>query len=114
MPGHSLLSTSYTSAGIGIWPPFTLIMSTILITGATGRQGTSVIKKLLEKQASFTILAVTRDVNSSSARNLARKFEKITLIQGNLNHPAAIFESAKRQCSTPVWGVFSVQVCGAR
>lgn len=85
-------------------------MTTILVTGATGKQGGSVIKNLLEKNAPFKILAVTRDVNSASAKKLAQKSSNITLIQGNLNDPAAIFENVKRQTSTPIWGVFSVQV----
>ncbi|CAG8127781.1 unnamed protein product [Penicillium salamii] len=89
-------------------------MTTILTTGATGKQGGSVINSLLEKKAPFKILAVTRDVNSPAAKKLAQKSENITLIEGNLDHPAAIFENAKRQCSTPVWGVFSVQTVNPR
>lgn len=68
------------------------------------------VKTLLEKSAPFKILAVTRNVNSTSAKKLAQKSPNITLIQGNLDDPAAIFENVKRQISTPVWGVFSVQV----
>ncbi|KGO70741.1 Peptidase C12, ubiquitin carboxyl-terminal hydrolase 1 [Penicillium expansum] len=67
-------------------------MTTILVTGATGKQGGSVITSLLEKSVPFKILAVTR----------------------NLDHPAAIFENVKRQTSTPVWGVFSVQTANPR
>lgn len=85
-------------------------MTTVLITGATGKQGGSVVKNLLEKSAPFKILAVTRDANSAAAKKLAQKSPNITLIQGNLDDPAAIFENVKRQISTPVWGVFSVQV----
>jgi uncharacterized protein YbjT (DUF2867 family) len=80
-------------------------MTAILVTGATGKQGGSLINNLLKKNASFTILALTRDINSASARKLAQKASSITLIQGNLDDPAAIFKNAKR-----VWGVFSVQV----
>lgn len=43
-------------------------MTSVLVTGATGKQGGSVIKNLLEKNAPFKILAVTRDVNSASAK----------------------------------------------
>lgn len=85
-------------------------MATILVTGATGKQGGSVVKNLLENNVPFKILAVTRDVNSTSAKKLAQKSPSITLIQGNLNDPAAIFEEVKQKISTPVWGVFSVQV----
>ncbi|OQE13493.1 hypothetical protein PENFLA_c047G07359 [Penicillium flavigenum] len=69
-----------------------------------GKQGGSLINNLLKKNASFKILAVTRDINSASAKKLAQKSSSITLIQGNLDDPAAIFKNAKR-----VWGVFSVQ-----
>ncbi|KAF9240135.1 hypothetical protein DTO013E5_8297 [Penicillium roqueforti] len=84
-------------------------MTTILVTGATGKQGGSVINNLLEKSAPFKILAVTRDVNSASSKKLAQKSSSITLIQGNLDDPAAIFEDVALQTSEPVWGVFSVQ-----
>jgi uncharacterized protein YbjT (DUF2867 family) len=83
-------------------------MTAILITGATGKQGDSVIKNLLEKIAPFKILVVTRDPNSTA--KLAQKSSNITLIQGDLEDPAAIFENVKYQTSTRVWGVFSVQV----
>ncbi|KAJ5329021.1 hypothetical protein N7452_009411 [Penicillium brevicompactum] len=89
-------------------------MTTVLITGATGKQGGSVIDNLLKKQAPFKILAVTRDINSAAAKKLAQKSDQITLIEGNLDDPAAIFENAKRQWSTPVWGVFSVQAVNPR
>jgi uncharacterized protein YbjT (DUF2867 family) len=85
-------------------------MPTVLITGATGKQGGSVVRQLLAKQAPFNILAVTRDTNSSAAKKLLEKSDKITLIQGNLDNPSAIFENVKRQGLAPVWGVFSVQV----
>jgi hypothetical protein len=67
-----------------------------------------VVKNLLEKSAPYKILAVTRDVNSASAKKLAQKSPNLTLIQGNLDNPAAIFDNVKRQVSTLVWGVFSV------
>ncbi|KAJ6083719.1 hypothetical protein N7467_007854 [Penicillium canescens] len=89
-------------------------MATLLITGATGKQGGSVINNLIEKDASFKILAVTRDVNSASAKKVAQKSSNITLIQGNLDDPAAIFENVKRKTSEPVWGVFSVQSANPR
>ncbi|KAJ5359860.1 hypothetical protein N7517_009051 [Penicillium concentricum] len=86
----------------------------ILITGATGKQGGSVVKNLLEKSAPFKILAVTRNTNSTAAKKLAQKSSNITLIQGNLEDPAAIFENVKRQASTIVWGVFSVQAANPK
>ncbi|KZN83462.1 Ubiquitin carboxyl-terminal hydrolase isozyme L3 [Penicillium chrysogenum] len=74
-----------------------------------GKQGGSLINNLLKKNASFKILAVTRDINSASAKELAQKSSSITLIQGNLDDPAAIFKNAER-----VWGVFSVQTTNPR
>lgn len=85
-------------------------MSAILITGATGKQGGSVIKSLLAQNAPFDILAVTRSAQSAAAQSLARLSPKIRIVEGNLDNPAALFESAKRQTESPIWGVFSVQV----
>ena len=89
-------------------------MKSILVTGATGKQGGSVVQSLLARKAPFQILAVTRNAQSSSAQKLAQKSPNVTLIEGDLDSPAAIFAAAKEQASTPVWGVFSVQVRCAR
>lgn len=83
----------------------------LLITGATGKQGGSVIKALLARNTNFKILAVTRDVNSPSAKRLAAASPNITLVQGNLDNTEAIFQDAKKAVQESVWGVFSVQVC---
>jgi uncharacterized protein YbjT (DUF2867 family) len=77
-------------------------MSTVLITGATGKQGGGVIKMLLEKSAPFKIVAVVRDANSNAAKKLAQKSDNITLVQRNLDDPASIFENVKHQISTPI------------
>jgi uncharacterized protein YbjT (DUF2867 family) len=72
----------------------------LLITGATGHQGRSIINALLKSSAipsAFTILALTRDVNSKSPF--------IKLLQGKLNDSPSIFSRA----STPIWGFFSIQ-----
>jgi uncharacterized protein YbjT (DUF2867 family) len=82
----------------------------ILVTGATGKQGGSVIDALLAEQADVEILAVTRNPNSASAQKLLAKSSKIKAIEGDLNEPAGIFANAKKATSQPVWGVFSVQV----
>jgi uncharacterized protein YbjT (DUF2867 family) len=82
----------------------------ILITGATGKQGGSVINALLHKDADFQILAVTRDASSSGARKLKAKSSKIQLVEGNLDRPEEIFANAAKLISQPIWGVFSVQV----
>ncbi|KAL4873700.1 hypothetical protein BDV12DRAFT_182080 [Aspergillus spectabilis] len=66
---------------------------TILITGATGKQGCSVLSNLSQQDSDVEILAVTRD-----------------LVQGNLDQPEEIFETAKKATSQPIWGVYSVQL----
>ncbi|KAH8429553.1 NmrA/HSCARG family protein [Aspergillus melleus] len=89
-------------------------MDSILVTGATGKQGGSVVRDLLRRNAPFNILAVTRNAKSSSALQLAQKSPNITLIEGNLDDPAGIFKAVKAQTSTPVWGVFSVQTANPK
>ena len=79
---------------------------TILITGATGEQGGVVLNALLDMQPkeSFCIVAVTRSRNSNSAQSLVEN-PNISLVEGDLDNPDALFQS-----TGPVWGVFSVQV----
>jgi uncharacterized protein YbjT (DUF2867 family) len=86
------------------------MMTAVLITGATGKQGGSVITSLLRRNAPFEILAVTRDTTSASAQRLSKKGSNIKLVQGNLDNPADIFKNARNLTSLPIWGVFSVQV----
>lgn len=87
-------------------------MTAVLITGATGKQGGSVIRSLIKRNAPFQILALTRNAQSASALKLAQLSPKITLVEGDLNDPAAIFKNARSKlpASVPIWGVFSVQV----
>jgi uncharacterized protein YbjT (DUF2867 family) len=82
----------------------------VLITGATGKQGGAVINSLLAspEAKNITILAVTRNPESESAKKLADKGCK--LVVGDMDDIPAIFEAAKKVCSEPVWGVFSVQL----
>jgi FlaA1/EpsC-like NDP-sugar epimerase len=89
----------------------TAMSKAILVTGATGKQGGSVITNLLKQDADVEILAVTRDVNSASATKLAAKSPKIKLVQGNLDQVGEIFANAKKATTKPIWGVYSVQVC---
>lgn len=79
----------------------------ILVTGATGKQGGAVVSALLASPsgADFVIYAVTRNASSSAATSLASK-PNVKIIEGNLDSPAALFQSA----GVPIWGVFSVQV----
>lgn len=82
----------------------------ILVTGATGKQGGSVIDALLKANADFEILALTRNPSSASAQKLQQKSDRIKLIAGNMEAPQEIFKKAKEATSTPIWGVFSVQL----
>lgn len=83
---------------------------TLLITGATGKQGGSVIDALLAQEADFEILALTRDANSGGAQKLVKKSPQIKIVEGTLDEPDAIFRNAKNVSTQPIWGVFSVQV----
>jgi len=64
-------------------------MSKVLVVcGATGKQGGAVIDALLDDpqgRSQFSILAVTRDPNSASAKRLAGKSAAISLLKGTLN-----------------------------
>ncbi|KAG9204998.1 hypothetical protein G6514_009457 [Epicoccum nigrum] len=82
----------------------------LLITGATGKQGSSVINALLKVNADFEILALTRNAQSASAQKLQAKSQKIKVIAGNLDNLDDVFEKAKQATQLPIWGVFSVQV----
>ncbi|KAL9118533.1 MAG: hypothetical protein Q9187_004924 [Circinaria calcarea] len=80
----------------------------LLITGATGKQGGAIIRALLSNpEPPFRIFAVTRNPASPSAQKLASN-PSITLVQGDLDDCPAIF--AQLPPSTQIWGVFSVQV----
>ncbi|RMZ73392.1 hypothetical protein GMOD_00007899 [Pyrenophora seminiperda CCB06] len=87
-------------------------MKTILVTGATGKQGGSVIDALLKANAPYEILALTRDAQSASSKRLLAKSSTIKLITGNLDATEDVFSKAKKVTKTPIWGVFSVQPVG--
>lgn len=85
----------------------------LLITGATGKQGGSVIDAILSSPAlasSFTLLAVTRDTSTASAEKLVARNPSVKLVQGNLDDIPSLFLAADRIAQKPIWGVFSVQV----
>lgn len=85
----------------------------ILVTGATGKQGGSLINALLKANAPFEILALTRDAQSSSAQKLLKKSSSIKIVAGNLDNVEDVFVKAKAAATAPLWGVFSVQVCAS-
>jgi uncharacterized protein YbjT (DUF2867 family) len=80
---------------------------TILVTGATGRQGGAVIKAL--HNTDFEILALTRNASSPSAQKLASSSPNVKLIEGDLDNTEAVFKNAKAATSNSIWGVYSVQ-----
>lgn len=89
----------------------------ILITGATGKQGGSVLKQLASHPSSpqFNLLAVTRNASSPSALKIAEQYSNVILVQGDLNDIPAMFESAQEALKAAgkpqeIWGVYSVQV----
>ncbi|RBA20854.1 hypothetical protein FPRO05_08301 [Fusarium proliferatum] len=79
---------------------------TMLIFGATGKQGGAVIDNILSNSpdSSFNIIAVTRDPTSRKAQALAAN-PKISVVEGDLDNVGAIFAK-----TGPVWGVYSVQI----
>jgi uncharacterized protein YbjT (DUF2867 family) len=82
----------------------------ILVTGATGKQGSAAVNALIAHPPPYPheILALTRNTESSAAQNLASKSQKISLLAGDLNDCSAIFKKAGGNGS--VWGVFSMQL----
>ena len=84
----------------------------ILVLGATGKQGKRVVEAILasESKASFTILGLTRNPDSASAKALAAKSTIIKLVKGNLDDTPNVFKAAlEASGGVPIWGVFSVQ-----
>lgn len=84
---------------------------TVLITGATGKQGGAVINALSQAGSSdFEILAVTRNTNSQSAQKLSSKKTTVKLVQGDLDDVPKLFQNAKEVATGSIWGVYSVQI----
>ncbi|KAF2035257.1 NAD(P)-binding protein [Setomelanomma holmii] len=77
---------------------------TLLITGATGKQGSSTITALLAANAPFEILALTRNPKSASAQKLLQKSPKIKLVIGDFSAIDDVFAKAKEAASAPIWG----------
>ncbi|ESK87026.1 hypothetical protein Moror_11986 [Moniliophthora roreri MCA 2997] len=88
----------------------TTSLKAVLISGATGRQGHAAIAHL-SKNNHFRILALTRNADSSSARELETDFPSIEIVEGDLNNPDSIrriFDDEKEKEGTGIWGVFNV------
>ena len=73
---------------------------TIVITGATGRQGGGVARELVGK--GFKLKALTRKPDGEAARALAGL--GIETLSGDLDDPASL-----KRAFTGAWGVFAVQ-----
>jgi uncharacterized protein YbjT (DUF2867 family) len=74
---------------------------TILITGATGRQGGATLRHLA-KRGGFKLRAMTRKPDGAGARAVAALGAQV--VAGDLNDAASIERAVKG-----AWGVFSVQ-----
>ncbi len=72
----------------------------VLVTGATGRQGGSVVRRLLA--SGWSIRALTRDPDTKAAKALADR--GVELAKGDLEAPASLADAVRG-----VYGVYSVQ-----
>jgi uncharacterized protein YbjT (DUF2867 family) len=75
---------------------------TVLVTGATGRQGGAVLRHMLTK--GWKLRALTRHRDGYAAQKLADR--GVELVQGDLEDPAAL-ASASREAFT-VFSVFKI------
>lgn len=89
----------------------------VLVTGATGKQGGSVLSQLANHPTAsqFTLLAVTRNADSPSAKSIVDRHPEVLLVQGDLNDVPGLFASAKAKLKDSgkleqIWGVYSVQI----
>ena len=73
---------------------------TVLITGATGRQGGAVVRHMLPK--GWELRALTRHPAGHEAQSLAS--QGVEVVQGDLEDPASITRAAEG-----VYGIYSVQ-----
>jgi uncharacterized protein YbjT (DUF2867 family) len=72
----------------------------VLVTGATGRQGGSVVSHMLER--GWRLRALTRDPASGAAQALSRR--GVDVVRGDLEDPASLESAVKG-----LYGVYSVQ-----
>ena len=85
---------------------------TILVIGATGKQGHAFIGATLSTGAAsnLRILALTRSIKSARSRSLD-DVERVKLVEGDLDDPKSIrdiFEAEKVDGKNEIWGVFVV------
>src|SRR5262249_42024860 len=84
------------------WETSTMVITnkTVLVTGATGRQGGAVIRHMLSK--GWKLRALTRNPGSATAQDLTR--QGIDVAQGDLEDPRSLERAAHG-----VYGIYSVQ-----
>jgi len=83
---------------------------TILVTGATGKQGGSVIDALAN-HPDFTLLAQTRNASGAGAQKLQAKGKNIKVVQGDQDDVPGLFKNAREAApGGQIWGVYSVQI----
>src|SRR6266853_1608116 len=73
---------------------------TVLVSGATGRQGGAVVRHMLPK--GWKLRALTRNPSSYSSQELAR--QGVEVVQGDLEDPPSL-----ERASRGVYGIYSVQ-----
>src|SRR5207245_11413093 len=73
---------------------------TVLVTGATGRQGGAVIRRMLPK--GWKLRALTRNPTTAAARDLTR--QSVDVVQGDLEDQASLERAAHG-----AYGIYSVQ-----
>jgi uncharacterized protein YbjT (DUF2867 family) len=85
----------------------------ILILGATGKQGSALINAILDSPSAsdFKLLALTRNATSAAAQRLAEA--KVQLVQGDLNNVEDVFSKAI-EVGGPIWGIFVVLISQGR
>ncbi|KAH7317838.1 putative NmrA-like family domain-containing protein 1 [Rhexocercosporidium sp. MPI-PUGE-AT-0058] len=92
---HSFLTPS------SLTNPFEMAARKLLVVGATGKQGGSLIEALSTILPPFKIIALTRDT-ASSAKPLASR-PNITIREGDFSQPSPFFASHK-----DIYGVLSM------
>ncbi|KZT59953.1 NAD(P)-binding protein [Calocera cornea HHB12733] len=77
-------------------------MKVVLVTGATGKQGGSLVNALLDR-GGFAIRALTRNVNTEAAKELAAK--GVAVVPGDLSDKDSLSKACK-----DVYAVFGVSI----
>lgn len=82
-------------------------MKSILVVGATGQQGGSVVRAL-SQSGRYHVLALTRNTSSAKAQQIA-SLPNIQLVSADLNHidqVRTVFLEARDSVEGSIWGVF--------